>query len=267
MAKQAKRRRARAAEEPRAERTNAGREPDRRQDLAMIVWLLAPERIETLRRRLIDGTAGAIEPFLYTRAYDGPLDSEPSLIWVASEPLAAAEAGHTPADPPKAEGRETNPAGGGKTESESGNGIRWDKRAMDVRRAARALVEDPEYQESLRRRLDDGKAPQMMRLLLQWPAMKSHDPRELWRGKPPLAYGSKYLPWDPRADPLRERAQRMIEAKAREEEARARQAGDARAQQAAREKPAALPPADASDPDELELVDPADYDLPRYRDT
>jgi hypothetical protein len=255
MAKQAKRRRARAAEEPRAERMNAGREPDRRQDLAMIVWLLAPERIETLRRRLIDGAAGAIEPFLYTLAYDGPLDSGPPVIWVASEPLAA-EAGHTPADPPKAEGRETNPAGGGKTESESGNGIRWDKRAMEVRRAARALVEDPEYQESLRRRLDDGKAPQMMRLLLQWPAMKSHDPRELRRGKPPLVVGSmKYLPWDPRADPLRERAQRMIEAKARQEE-------EARARPAAPDKQAAATPEDPEEAEQLVCVYRPEFDEP-----
>jgi hypothetical protein len=144
--------------------------------------------------------------------------------------------------------------------------IKWANVASDVRRMARALVEDPEYLAALERRLADGKAPQMMRLLLQWADQKARDPQERRRGKPPLTVAMKYLPGDPAGDSMREQTQRMIEAKAREEEARARQAGDARAKQAARDKPAALPPADASDPDELELVDPADYDLPPYRD-
>ena len=61
---------------------------------------------------------------------------------------------------------------------------------------------------------------------------------------------------------MREQSERMIAAKAREAEARARQEEAARAQQAARDKPAALPPDDPSDPEELEVVDPADYDLP-----
>jgi len=124
--------------------------------------------------------------------------------------------------------------------------IKWTNVASDVCRMARALVEDPEYLAALERRLADGKAPQMMRFLLQWPDQKARDPQELRRGKPPLTVVMKYLPGDPR----------MGEATAREEEARA--------QQAARDKPAA--PADSSDPDELELVDPADYDLPSYRD-
>jgi hypothetical protein len=48
-----------------------------------------------------------------------------------------------------------------------------------------------------------------------------------------------------------------------QQEARARQEEDARGQQAARDKPAALPPDDPSDPEELEVVvDPADHDLP-----
>ena len=141
--------------------------------------------------------------------------------------------------------------------------IKWTNVASDVRRMARALVEDPEYLAALERRLADGKAPRMMRLLLQWADQKARDPQERRRGKPPLTVAMEYLPGDPAGDSMREQT-RMIEARAREEEARARQAGDARAQQVARDKPAA--PADASDPDELELVDPADYDLPRYRD-
>jgi len=117
---------------------------------------------------------------------------------------------------------------------------------------------------ALDRRLADGKAPRMMRLLLQWPDQKARDPQELRRGKPPLTVVMKYLPGDPAGDSMREQTQRMIEAK--EGEARARQAEDARAQQAARDKPAALQPDNLSDPDELEVVDPADYDLPDYRD-
>jgi hypothetical protein len=140
--------------------------------------------------------------------------------------------------------------------------IKWTNVASDVRRKARELVEDPEYLAALDRRLADGKAPRMMRLLLQWADTKSRDPAELRRGKPTLTVATKHLPGDPAGDPLRERTQRMVEAKAREEEARARQEEAARAQQAARDKPAALPPDDPSDPEELEVVDPADYDLP-----
>ena len=131
---------------------------------------------------------------------------------------------------------------------------------------ARGLVEDPEYRAALHRRLADGKAPRMRRLLLQWPDKKSRDPAELQRGKPTLTVAMKHLPGDPAGDPLREKTQRMIDAKAREEEARTRQEEDARAQQAARDQPAALPPDDPSDFEELEAVDPADYDPPDYRD-
>ena len=131
--------------------------------------------------------------------------------------------------------------------------IKWTNVALDVRRKARALVEDPEYLAALDRRLADGKAPRMRRLLLQWADTKSRDPEELRRGLPPVTVASKYLPWDPRGDPMRVKTQ---------QEARARQEEDARAQQAARDKPAALPPDDPSDPEELEVVDPADYDLP-----
>jgi hypothetical protein len=121
--------------------------------------------------------------------------------------------------------------------------INWTNVASDVRRMARELVEDPEYRAALHRRLADGKAPRMRRLLLQWADTKSRDPEELWRGKPPHTVASKYLPWDPRGDPLREKTQRMIEAKAREEE-------EARAQQAA----AAAAPEEPADPDHPELV-------------
>ena len=44
-------------EEHRGERTNGGRRPDVSPDLALVVWLWAAERIETLRRRLMAGRA------------------------------------------------------------------------------------------------------------------------------------------------------------------------------------------------------------------
>ena len=109
MAKQARRRRARAAEEPRAERPNAGSKPEVPQDLAMIVGLLAPERIETLRRQLIDGTAGSIEPLLYTLAYSGPCEPEGDRVrWITFEQLKqewAAEVAEERRRAKEAEGR------------------------------------------------------------------------------------------------------------------------------------------------------------------
>ena len=110
---------------------------------------------------------------------------------------------------------------------------------------ARGLVEDPEYLAALDRRLADGKAPRMRRLLLQWADTKSRDPDELRRGLPPLTVAMKYLPGDPRADPMREQSERMIAAKEREEE-------EARAQQAAPDKQVA---AAAEEPEEAEQLE------------
>ena len=125
--------------------------------------------------------------------------------------------------------------------------IKWTNVALDVRRKARELVEDPEYLAALDRRLADGKAPRMRRLLLQWPDQKARDPDELRRGLPPLTVASKYLPWDPRGDPMREQSERMIAAKEREEE-------EARAQQAAPDKQVAVAPEDPEEGEPLESV-------------
>jgi hypothetical protein len=139
--------------------------------------------------------------------------------------------------------------------------IKWTNVASDVRRKARALVEDPEYLAALDRRLADGKAPRMMRLLLQWPDQKARDPDELRRGLPPLTVASKYLPWDPRGDPMREQSERMIAAKEREEE-------EARAQQAAPDKQVAAAPEEPEEADHLVSVyipEPDDPPEPPYR--
>jgi hypothetical protein len=89
MKKGARGRGARSAREAhRAESTNAGSKPEVPQDLAMIVWLLAPEQIETLRRQLIDGTAGSIEPLLWKLAYSGPCEPEGNRVrWITFEQL------------------------------------------------------------------------------------------------------------------------------------------------------------------------------------
>jgi hypothetical protein len=89
MKKGARGRGARSAREAhRAESTNPRSKPEVPQDLAMIVWLLAPERIETLRRQLIDGTAGSIEPLLWELAYSGPYEAEgDSMRWITIEQL------------------------------------------------------------------------------------------------------------------------------------------------------------------------------------
>jgi hypothetical protein len=136
--------------------------------------------------------------------------------------------------------------------------IKWTNVASDVRRKARELVEDPEYLAALDRRLVDGKAPGMRRLLLQWADTKSRDPEELRRGLPPFTVASKYLPWDPRGDPMREQTQRMIEAKAREEE-------EARAQQEASDKHAAEAPEEPMDLEVVRLPEPDDPPEPHYR--
>ena len=98
-----------AREAHRAESTNAGSKPEVPQDLAMIVWLLAPERIETLRRQLIDGTAGSIEPLLWKLAYSGPCEPEGDPIrWITTEQLMqewAAEGAEERRRAKEAEGR------------------------------------------------------------------------------------------------------------------------------------------------------------------
>jgi hypothetical protein len=57
--------------------------------LDTIVGLLQdPAARESLRRQLIDGTAAAIEPVLYTLAYDGPHEAKGNPIrWITLEQM------------------------------------------------------------------------------------------------------------------------------------------------------------------------------------
>ncbi len=61
----------------RAPNTTAGPRPDFPPPLDTIAWLLQdPARREGLRRQLIDGKAGDLEPLLWKLAYSGPRESD-----------------------------------------------------------------------------------------------------------------------------------------------------------------------------------------------
>ena len=161
---------------------------------------------------------------------------------------------HAASDEPDADRRETANARGERSKGPSGYRINWDKMVLELRRRARALVEDPEYLESLRRRIADGKAPKMVALLLQWPERKSRDPYEKRRGKPQLSVVTPYAVVGPHAhDPLAAREKAMIEAQEAEAALQARVGEEARITQATA---AAAPPEDPPDPDALELYQP-----------
>ena len=64
-------------EEHRAQMTQAGGGPELPPEVGLIAWLLQdPAAREALRRQLIDGKAGAIEPLLWELAYSGLLEQE-----------------------------------------------------------------------------------------------------------------------------------------------------------------------------------------------
>ncbi len=90
MQRRAKRRESgRGREEHRAPNSTARPEPDYPPLLDTIVWLLQdPAAREGLRRQLIDGTAAAIEPVLYTLAYDGPYGAGADPVrWITLEQM------------------------------------------------------------------------------------------------------------------------------------------------------------------------------------
>jgi hypothetical protein len=90
MKERAKRRGSRSVrEEHRAPNATAGPRLDFPPPLDTIVWLLQdPVQREGLRRQLIDGTAGSIEPLLWELAYSGPCEPEGDQIrWITFEQL------------------------------------------------------------------------------------------------------------------------------------------------------------------------------------
>jgi hypothetical protein len=199
------------------------------------IVLQDPVAREDLRRQLIDGTAGSLEPLLWKLAYGGPPD-------VKRPPLRILTTGRFPCCPPDLDA-------GHRLEPSSGNGAGTTLPA-DFRKAVRALVDDPDYQEALERRIADGKAPRMRHVLWEMAEQKLRDPGAL---RSPLTFlAGDHYPWCPAVDPLRERTEHMLAEQRREEEARA--------QQAARDKPATATP-EEPDPDELEVYrDPPGYE-------
>lgn len=202
----------------------------------MLTHWLDPERRESLLRLLIDGKAGAMERELWDLA---EFEQEPK------KPRAW---------------QFTNSKGEDITPPllKAYNEARAPRRS-EVQEWARALIEHPAYQEALQRRIDDGKAPTMHARLLRIKETQARaepeEPPFIWHN----AYGD-WLPWDAEHDRMpREKTQRMIEAKEREEK-------EARAQQAAPDKQAAAAPEEPVDPDHLELVRDPEPDDPEPDD-
>jgi hypothetical protein len=183
-----------------------------------------------LRRRVDDGKANAIEVQLHGIAYSGPVDAGLRMQHMTFEQcLAGASLKPGPPYLNAPPGQEWG-VKGPPVESGEASLIAY------VRRMARAFVEDPGYEETLDRRIADGKAPHMERWRLKKSLEDGARPR-----RPPLAFIGKTLPW--LNDPLAEREREMIAA----QEAQEREEHDqAAAAAAALEEP--------SDPDALELV-------------
>ena len=209
--------------------TNAVGEPALPPEFAIFAWLLDPERRETMRRRFIDGKGGAMERRITEFAYSRPPAPEYGYIgwrYMTTEQYLRGE-GNKPG--PK---YLNLPPGVVCPEFAQGKEKSWeDNLEVRLHEAAWALVQDPEYRHALQRRIDDGKAPAMQRLL--WDIAEQHVRKpEMWRPRLPFCFLSVHPPW--MMDPLAERERLFIEAQ---------------------EAEAALPE-DPLDPDALELYQP-----------
>jgi hypothetical protein len=248
MKENAKRRLHRAREAYRVQSTNAGGEHALPPELAIFVWLLDPERYETMRRRFIDGKGGAVEHWVSEYAYSRPLAPEHDTVgwrFMTVEQLLQGQ-GNEPGPkylnlPP---GVVPTPGSAQAVVKSS-----WESLASRLHKAAWALVRDPEYLAALQRRIDDGKAPAMERLLCEIIAQNARKP-EVWRPRKSFAFVSKHLPW--LMDPLAEPERIMIEAQEAEAVLQARVREEARTKQATA---AAAPPDEPSDDEALELYE------------
>jgi hypothetical protein len=253
----------RIREESHAESAGSVSGPVVPQDLAMMAWFLAPERMETLRRQLIDGKAGDIEPRLWKLAYTEPFEQRQAartIRYMNREQSMRGEADkpgppYLNAPPGLEWGLNGKPGEDpiariqGRHHVQKGARLKWDQVAVDVRRAARALMEDPEYREALVRRIADGKARTMRRLLWEWAERKSQEPADRQPRKP-LSMVTEGLPW--LNDPLAERERIMIEAQEAEAVLQALVREEARTKQVTA---AAMPPDERSDDEGLELYE------------
>ena len=249
LPKQAKRGGARSARKVRrAQSTKASGGPELRPVFAIFAWLLNPERREAMRRRFIDGKGGPMERWIWKFAYSRPLAPEHGVVGMRFMTMDQNFRGEgvKPGPkylnlPPGAVDRSGRPDGEA--------GISWESLALQLHQAAWALVQDPEYVEALRRRIDDGKAPAMERLLCEIVEQNSQKP-EVWRPKKPCAFVSEVPPWF--MDPLAERERIMIEGQEAEAALQARVREEARTKQATA---AAAPPDEPSAGEELEVYE------------
>jgi hypothetical protein len=249
MKKGVRHRRAREAREAdHAQRTNTVGGPELPPEFATFAWLLDPERRETMRRRFVDGKGGAMERWVTKFAYSRPLAPEHGIVgmrFMTVEQYMQGE-GNRPGPkylnlPPGVGYDSGPPEAGVKTSGED--------LASRLHRAAWELVRDPEYVEALHRRINDGKAPAMERLLAELLDEKSRNP-ETWRPRKSFCFLSKHPPW--LMDPLAERERIMIEAQEAEAVLQARVREEARTKQATA---AAAPPDEPSDDEALELYE------------
>jgi hypothetical protein len=135
-------------------------------ELRVVVSLLDPAQVGNLLRQFIDGTAGSTEVVFWKIAYSGPLEPIEgqlrSLNFLRGAQWERKMAGE-PADPAE------SPRADSKSEQRSSQqttlqGVpNWEKLARHVRRVARSLVENPVYLAALQRRLDDQRAPRMVK--------------------------------------------------------------------------------------------------------
>jgi hypothetical protein len=212
--------------------------------LAIFVWLLDPERRETMRRRFIDGKGGPLERWIWKFAYSKPLAPEDGIVgmrFMTVDQYFRGE-GAKPGPkylnlPPGAVDRSGRPDGEA--------GISWERLALQLHQAAWALVQDPEYVDALRRRIGDGKAPAMERLLCEITEENSRKP-EAWRPKKPVAFVSEVPPW--LMDPWAEREKAMLERQADDEKQEALARQEAPDKQTATTAAPPDEPADLDDP-------------------
>jgi hypothetical protein len=194
---------------------------------SIFLHLSDPGECDSLRRRVDDGKANTIELQMHVIAYSGPVGEGGRMQHMTYEQYLAGVSlkpgpPYLNAPPGLEWGVKGPPA-----ESGEASLIAY------VRKMARDFVEDPGYEETLDRRIADGKAAHMERWRLKKSLEDGARPR-----RPPLAFTDKTLPW--RHDPLAEQERDMIAAQEREEHDHA--------------AAAAAAPEEPSDPGALELV-------------
>ncbi len=227
----------------RGQGTPAGYGPEVPPELAMVAWLLDPERREATRRRFIDGKGGSLEGRLYKYAHSRPPASDHGFIglqFMTAEQCFSGEGDKRLGEkylnlPPGVVDPSKRPQAAPQNSSED--------IAQRLHREAWALVHDPEYVDALERRIDDGKASQMAALHLEIAVQKAREPQK-WRPRRPFRFLSEHPPG--LIDPLAERERTMIAAREAQDQLEARARQEARDPQAAG---ATVAPEDPSDPD------------------